>query len=251
MAGTVHRLKSTALIWAVLPTLSIAGGAGIASNTAAAGPVSLSAGADVVSAYWFRGATLTDRLTLQPSATVGWSRTGLALTVLGSAAVTDRDRLRFADEVDLILGWDLPVSLGRHDGTLSASCAEYFYTAYSGPSAHTEEAMIGFTLDGRLVPSLTAYYDFGLGDELYLEAGLAPEFALDGDDGPRLGLQLILGAGRLGEPFGLRDVEAAGSLSFPLGSISLAPGLGYAYVPSGPFEGDGRFIGRISVSFGE
>ena len=45
-----------------------------------------------------------------------------------------------------------------------------------------------------LAPSLTLYYDFGLIDDFYITAGVAPEFPLgDQDDAPVLGLSASIG----------------------------------------------------------
>ena len=106
-------------------------------------------------------------------------------------------------------------------------------------------------IEGYLAPSVTAYYDVDLSDEVYVEALIEPEIALGSADGPAVVIAARVGAGEYGEPFGLRNTEVWGGLRFSVGSMSLTPRAGYGYAPAGPEAGESRFIGGFSVAFGE
>jgi hypothetical protein len=215
------------------------------------GTLAWSAGADLWSAYWYRGMLATDRITFQPSLNLSYEKAGLDLTVWSSTAVQDRDRLGSADEIDLILNYAKPFSWAGRSGAVNIGYTEYFFTAYSGSASHTEEVMLGAGLDGRLAPSLTAYFDVGLYDETYVEASIEPEISLRPEDRLTLVLTAVLGAGEYGEPFGLRDAQTGCALRFRTGALTMAPGVKYAYVPAGPEEGESRFLGGLSVGFGQ
>lgn len=211
--------------------------------------LALSACADSWSSYWFRGETITDRWTLQPSMTLAAGDWGLDLTVWASLAVQDRARLEGQDEVDFIVEYSRPFEFGRTAGAITLGVTEYVFTGASSGESHTEEASLGVALDGRLAPSATAHYDFGIVDEPYFEASVEPEFDL----GRGLALALCAGAGAAGgdEPFGFRDVYARASVSIPAGPVVLSPTAGYGYAPDGPAEGAERAFFGVSLSWGE
>lgn len=214
-------------------------------------PVSFSFTTDSWSGYWYRGMTVTDRLTVQPSAALCFENAGLELGFWSSYALVDRSRLRGADEVDLILSYSRPFTWAGRAGEIGLGYTEYFFTAYGGSSSRTGEMIFCASLDNALAPSLSAYYDVDLFDETYLEASIEPEIAIGSDEGPSIVLLARLGAGEYGEPFGLRSTEAGCGLRFRAGSISLLPRVGYGYAPAGPEEGESLFSGGFSVTFGE
>jgi hypothetical protein len=215
----------------------------------AAPALATSACAESWSSYWFRGETITDRWTLQPSMTLSAEEWGLDLTVWGSLAVQDRARLEGQDEVDFILEYSRPLELGRTTGSITLGVTEYVFTRAPSGESRTEEASLGIALDGLLAPSATAAYDFGIVDEPYFEASVEPEFDL----GRGFALALCAGAGAAGggEPFGLRDLFARASVSVPAGPVVLSPAAGYGYAPDGPAEGAERAFFGVSLSWGE
>ncbi len=214
-------------------------------------PVAVSASADSWSSYWWRGARVTDRATIQPCATLSFERAGIELSYWSSYALASRDRLQSADEIDLILTYAMPVSVAGRSGAVNVGYTQYFFTAYAGDESHTEEVMAGVSSDGFLAPSLTAYYDAGLFDEVYLEAGIEPEIPLGSGGSPALVICAIVGAGQNGEPFGLRNAEAACGVRFPVGSAGLTPRVGFGYAPSGPNKGERLFFAGLALAFGE
>lgn len=214
-------------------------------------PVSFSFMTDIWSGYWYRGMTTTDRITAQPSGAVSFGSTGLQVGFWSSYALADRDRLRFADEVDLILNYSRPFSWAGQTGSICLGYTEYFFTAFGGAASRTGEVILCAAMEYALAPVLTAYYDVDLFDEAYVEASIAPEIALGSADAPAAVMTARLGAGEYGEPFGLRNAEVSAGLRFRIGSIALTPHLGYGYAVAGPEEGESQFLGGVSAAFGE
>lgn len=214
-------------------------------------PASFSAGLDTWSSYWFRGGLVTDRLTLQPRATIAWAPAGLEIEAWNSFAVWDRDRLGCCDESDITLTHTRTLRWGAREVESSAGYTQYFFTGAPGSSSHTEEAALGMALDAILSPSLAGYYDMGLYDETYLEVGIAPEIPLRPDDEEALVLEFLLGAGSYGEPFGLRDIDVRCSAGIGLGGGRVAPVIGAGCAPTGPYKDDWKIFGGVSITFGE
>jgi Bacterial protein of unknown function (Gcw_chp) len=213
--------------------------------------LSVSADVGALSSYWWRGWLVTDRMTLQPSATLAWETAGFEVTAWGSAALVDRDRLGSADEIDLILGYSRPFGLADRDGAFDLGYTQYLFTAVPDSTAHTEEMMLSLSLDTRLAPSLTFSYDLGLYDEAYIEAAIGPEIALSDGGGTAFLLEANVGAGSFGEPFGFRNAQAEASLRVKAGPLTLAPKVGYGYALSGPNRAQDRRFAGLSVIVGE
>jgi|GEM_PF-1662981 len=225
--------------------------AGAESDADDAAPLSFCAGIDSWSSYWFRGATVTDRLTLQPRIAMGWAPAGIEIELWNSFAVRDRDRLACCDETDISLTHTRSYEWRGRTAEISIGCTEYMFTGAEESGSHTEEIALGLALGGFFAPSLTGYYDIGLYDEGYLEAGASPEILLDGEGAASVLLEILLGAGSFGEPFGLRALEARCSLTLGYGSLALTPSIGAGYAPAGPYKEDWAAFGGVSLEFGD
>jgi hypothetical protein len=214
-------------------------------------PLTFSLTTDAWTGYWYRGTTVTDRLTVQPSGALCFESAGIEVGFWSSYALDDRDRLGSADEIDLILNYTKPFAWAGQTGSIGVGYTEYFFTASGGSSSRTGEVTMCAAIEGFLAPSITAFYDVDLYDETYVEAMIEPEIALASTDGPAIVLTARVGAGKYGEPFGLRSTEFSSGLRFQTGSMSLTPRVGYGYAPAGPEKGTNLFFGGFSISFGE
>jgi hypothetical protein len=135
-------------------------------------------GADLATAYVFRGATFNDGLVLQPYAEIG----GLPVTlsVWGNMDIDDYDgALKDGEfsEIDLAAAYVLPLGLEALE--VSTGYTEYLY-----PGSETEadrEISLGFALDLPLSPSLSVFYglDGGIEKSLHAEFGIGHTFEID------------------------------------------------------------------------
>jgi hypothetical protein len=163
--------------WMVLATAAtVALGAVCAAR---ADDATASAGADVVSAYIFRGATVNDEVNVQPA--LGGSFYGASL---GTWANFNTDVSQF-DEIDYTVGYGLPL------GEESPMAVALGYTEYTYPTAVDElgagleadrEVSVGVTLSRVLFsPSATVFYGIEgpfLEDGLYIELKAGHKYAL-------------------------------------------------------------------------
>ncbi len=130
---------------------------------------------DYVSKFIFRGADILDNGgAIQPSLTLE-SESGLLLNVWASAALSDRDNFKTADEVDLIAEYS--TALGELFGFTTGTIA-YLYPRSqleNGELAGRSAAEAYFILlleEPIFNPSLKFAYDFMTGNNGYLEFGI-------------------------------------------------------------------------------
>ena len=147
-----------------------------------AGEANASAGLDVMSAYVFRGATVSDEVSFQPY--VEGTFYGVTAGTWGNL---NTDASQF-DEIDYYASYDLP--LGECPVGLSVGYTEYTYpTATSENPATGEvsgleadrEVRLSASLDTLLSPSATVSYGIEgpfLNKGIYIELGLEHEFPI-------------------------------------------------------------------------
>lgn len=131
-------------------------------------------GADVATAYIFRGATENDEVNVQPY--IEATAYGI---VFGTWANFNTDTEQF-DEIDYYLSYDIPMPEDVPVG-VSVGYTEYTYpTATSMVGTNTvgleanREIGLGLSLDTILAPSLGFYYgvDGGIDQSLYIEGSV-------------------------------------------------------------------------------
>ncbi|MDA0989900.1 MAG: TorF family putative porin [Verrucomicrobia bacterium] len=146
---------------------------------------SASAGADVVTAYIFRGVTINDDVNVQP-----WLEGSFYGVTIGTWANFNSKPSQF-DEIDYYAGYDLP--LEDSPVGLSLGYTEYTYPTAPAPTTDpvtgvvtgTEadrEVSISASLDSILSPSLAVYFGLEgpfLDEGMYIELGLSHEVAVD------------------------------------------------------------------------
>lgn len=169
-------------------TMTMAAMAAAACLAVQAPGAEVTVGADVASAYVFRGVTFNDGAVFQPYAEIGGLPVGLI--VWGNLDIEDYDDTlnggQFS-EIDLALSYDLPLGTDKFGASVG-------YTEYTYPGAEGDadrEAALDLTLDVPLSPSLGFYYGVDGGIEKSLHVGFALKHKVEmGKDAA-----LTLGAG--------------------------------------------------------
>jgi uncharacterized protein (TIGR02001 family) len=130
----------------------------------------ISATADVVSTYYWRGFDLTDHEpAFQPGVTLTHNASGLSLNLWGSIALDDRSTTRDVDELDLTVGLDRSVGEALD---VSLGAIFYFYPQLAPEEDSTEEIYAGLGFPSApLSPTITYFQDLNLGDGGYLLIG--------------------------------------------------------------------------------
>ena len=130
----------------------------------------LSATADVVSTYYWRGFDLTDHNpAFQPGFTLTHNPSGLSVNLWGSVALADRSSTRDVDELDLTVSLDRSL---RDAVDVSVGAIFYFYPRLDPSEDSTEEIYAGLSFPSLpLAPTATYFQDFNLGDGGYLLIG--------------------------------------------------------------------------------
>ena len=167
--------------------------------------------AGVVSKNIWRGFDVLpdDEPALQGSLHYVFGASGFETLVAGSFALSNRSRLkalnlsRDLDEIDFILKYYR--SLNQTFG-LTVGLNSYFFPR-KNKDVYSPEAFAGITLQNfPLFPTITFYYDFNLGDDLYVRLSLQQFVPM----GERLFLLKIAAGynnGQYGENSGLSDIE--------------------------------------------
>jgi hypothetical protein len=234
-------------------SLVLIAGAAVMTATPLGSQVSLTLGADPVTHYVWRGIdVLGGGIPVQPWATAEFGATGLSVTAWGSFATADRDfQIAGVPRSDMD-EMDITLDFSRDAGPLALSIGgihySYFSQGYPSETTTTYEAYVGAGL-ARLpfAPTVTAFYDFNLGDGVYL--------AFTGEQSVPLGrpVDLFFGVGYMDQNWrpeaGISDVNVGVGLPFSLGRLSFAPSVTYTYAPaSGPLESSSTVWARFRVS---
>lgn len=155
----MHPLRITLGLIActALPALAVE-----VEKTASTTPITATAGADLASAYIFRGFTVNKRPAVQPALKVQVG--GFTAGAWGSLA-SDVQENEVEKEMDLYASYDLPLDIV----TLSAGYTQYMYP--DTELDDDQEVMAKISLSTMLSPSLAAYRGVGGGieDSTYYE----------------------------------------------------------------------------------
>ncbi len=211
--------------------------------------ISVEAGADLFSQYLFRGAVITDKLTLQPAITLGFGDSGFSFNVWGSAAVLDRRTLDQGDELDFTVTLDRSLDAGDKSVGLSVGYIQYTFPSLSTGTKHSEEFFVGLSLDNPIAPSLTLYYDFGAFDVWYLNGAVGREFPLKPESNIMLGVSGDIGFSDATGSFTFNHIGVSASLNVSRGAVSFSPTIGILYSDKELNADETEIWGGISVSF--
>ncbi len=211
--------------------------------------IQTSANLTVVSRYIWRGFDTipNNRPSVQPSLTLGFGESGLWLNLWSAVAIVDTDFV----ELDLIVGYDRVLS---KDITFSTG-AGYFtfpsYPNYPDKNSTSPEIYLGATFSSiPLSPRLTSYYDFNLGDGLYLTLDLQYSFPLGAKD---LRSTFLLGYTtqykNFGIDSGLSDICFGLSTDFCLKKFTFTPSLNYVIVPNETINQEDEIWAGLSINY--
>jgi len=236
---------------------------GQAQEEAAAPAVEAAAAVDVASAYIFRGATISDEVSVQPTLEAAF----YGVTLGTWANFNTADEVRQFDEIDYYASYALPV--GKCPVGLSVGYTEYTYpTAYTGAEVDDAGVLVadGAGLEADREVNVTASYETGLTDSLTLSTALAGNLGIEGpflDEGlyvsAETGLEqavcdtvavncgVVVGA-ELGDNYeenGVSHVTATAGASYRM----LAATAGYVFETNDEIvEVDEDFFGSASLS---
>ncbi len=215
----------------------------------ASSEVQVSSNLTCVSRYLFRGSDIipNDGPALQPSLTLSLGESGLWFNLWSAIALVDTDFV----ELDFIVGYDRVLS---KDANLSVGIGLFTfpsYPDYPDKNSTSPEIFLGTTLCSvPLSPRLTAYYDFNLGDGLYLTFDLQKSFTLGGQV---LHPTFLVGCTTQNKSFGvdpgLSDICFGLSTDFPLKRLTLTPSLNYVIVPNETVNQENEIWAGLSLIY--
>lgn len=186
--------------------------AGAAAHAEAA---EATAGADLVSAYVWRGITFNDGLVVQPYVDVA-AENGFAINVWGNYDVDDYDGAledNEFSEVDITLSYALPTE------TVDMTVGHIEYLFPNGGVGTSEIfASISVPFMEYLAAGIDAYYDYDEVEDYYLAATIACDAEME--SGVALGVSATVGyAGddfTIGEDDGLHEYTLGMSAGYPV-----------------------------------
>jgi len=208
-------MKRMGLMVLVIPVLLFGGVLSAAGADA-------SAGADIVSAYVWRGITFNDGLVVQPYVDVA-ADNGFAINVWGNYDIDDYDNTLDENEfseVDLTLSYALPIEAAD----ITIGHIEYLFP---NGGVGTSEVFLSTYAPflNNLSMGIDAYYDYDEVEDYYLAATLAYDIELESG----LGLGGSASAGYAGNDFtmgpddGLHEYTLTGNLSYAVsGSMAVS-----------------------------
>lgn len=205
----------------------------------------LSVEAHYVSRYIWRGfdATPDNNTAFQPSLRYSFAESGLWVNLWGSIGLTERNKIKTADEVDYVFGYDKSLA----GGIIDFSAGMYYYTFpnLEGNNA-TPEVFISIALNKiPLSPSFSFYHDMDIADGQYLLFSVSRTMTA-------IPLVLGLSAGYNNNysvnDSGISDIILSFSYNVTLNRITLIPALYFALTPMESVNKDGSEI-WFSIGF--
>lgn len=219
-------------------------------------------GADIASAYVFRGVTFNDGLVVQPYVDV--AGLPIAVGVWANFDVDDYDGAandgQFS-EIDLYASYDLPLegpvglSLGYCEYTYPGSGGDPVVDEEGGASStfgeSDRELSLSASLDTILAPSVGVYYgiDGGIEKTTYVEASIGHSLALSDE----VGLDLGAGVGYVSpdegdDGFSHYTASATLSYAFVSAGVTYVGQIDDDVLPDGPGAYDVEVIGTLGIS---
>ncbi|MCH7783607.1 hypothetical protein IID62_11140 [candidate division KSB1 bacterium] len=187
--------------------------------------VSVSGSVAFVTKYIWRGYNIVDDPAIQPSLDFGFGESGFSANVWYSAGLSKRDKNGAADELDFTLDYSTSLANGA-----AISLGFIYYTFpnqdnFDFGDHATPEIYAAFTPGvPYLSPTLTLYYDFNLGDDLYATIGI-DHTAEAGEGSVGASALLAYNNGQFGANSGFSHVELSVFAAIPAGAFEIAPSL--------------------------
>ncbi len=188
---------------------------------------------DLASRYIWRGFDIfyDNQPAWQPSLTYTFGDSGFSINLWGSYALAGRDELKFLDETDLTLLYELGVS--DKISLVAGFCHYGWYRArnFSFKNSTTQEFFLIASLPYVLLtPSLSVFYDVNIGDGIYVLLDCSHSVILN--DSLELALTVSLGynGNQFVDDSGLSDLTFGMSLPISLDGITISPYINYCIV---------------------
>jgi len=228
----------------------------ISSVLPAFGQHSMNADLDYVTRYMWRGFdVLDDRTAIQPSITYSHDG-GFSVNVWTSFGLCDRNEVNDLDEVDVTFSYSKPIN---DIFSVEAGLVNYLYPVMDDfPDDNSMSQEIFFTVSAAYSigsPYLSVYYDFNLGDGLFIQAGYSREFELNEDLKPVFSVDLGYNNGSWGvQDMGLSNLDAGLTLPVNFDKFSLGFGLYSVFILNDELRDMNRgesteLWGKISLSY--
>lgn len=210
---------------------------------------------DFTSRFIFRGIDIlgNNNPALQPSITYTFGESGLSLNVWGSFALSERERCKYLDEIDLTLtyAFKTPEKYLLEVGFINYGY--WFSKAHKFKDMTTQEFFVKAGLPTLLFsPALTAYYDINQGDGLYLQLSGMHTLVLNKGINLDLSAKLGYNAGWCipeGAKTGFSDLTIGAAVPFNVGKITLSPFINYTFVFLDAINQDDEFWFGVSLIF--
>jgi len=211
--------------------------------------IQMSSTLTLVSRYIWRGFDTipNNKPSAQPSLTLNFGKSGLWFNLWSAIALVDTDFV----ELDFIVGYDRVLSKNVALSTGVGYFTFPSYPNYPDKNSASPEIYLGTTFSSiPLSPRLTAYYDFNLGDGLYLTLDVQKSFPL----GAKVFRStFLLGYTtqykNFGVDSGLSDICFGLSTDFVFKKLALSPSLNYVIVPNETINREDEIWTGLSINY--
>ncbi len=210
---------------------------------------------DFTSRFIFRGIDIlsNNNPAIQPSITYTFGKSGFSLNAWGSFALSERERCKYLDEIDLTLSYVFKTP-GKYSLEVGFINYGYWFSpAHKLKDMTTQEFFVKVGLPNVLFsPTLSAYYDINQGDGLYLQLSGIHTVALNKNINIDLSAKLGYNAGQwipAGAKTGFSDLTIGAAVPFKTGKITLSPFINYTFVFLDAINQDDEFWFGVSVIF--
>jgi uncharacterized protein (TIGR02001 family) len=207
--------------------------------------IKMSSNLTLVSRYIWRGFDTipNNKPSVQPSLTLNFGKSGLWCNLWSAIALVDTDFV----ELDFIVGYDKVLSKNVALSTGVGYFTFPSYPNYPDKNSTSPEIYLGTSFSSiPLSPRFTAYYDFNLGDGLYL--------TLDLQKSSPLGAKVFRSTFLLGyttqyRNSGFSDICFGLSTDFVFKRLTLTPSLNYVIVPNESINQEDEIWAGLSMNY--
>ncbi len=216
----------------------------------------LSTDAEFVTRYMWRGFDVLDnRSAIQPSVTYSHDD-GFYLNIWSSFCLYDRDAVKDVDEVDVTISYSRSIN---EIFAFEAGLVNYLFPAMDGfpdDNSNTQEIYLALSASYfKGDPYLAIYYDFNLGDGLFVQAGYSREVELSDKISTIFNFDLGYIDGSWGlEERGFSNIDTGLTIPLDLENFGLSFGLYSVFILNDQLKDMNRgksteLWGKVSFSF--
>lgn len=206
-----------------------------------------------VSTYVWRGFTQYDNnvFAIQPSLTYHFGKSGFSLNLFTSYALKDRNLYKQNEEIDFSLMYDFKPFENLYLSIGITNYGYYYINNYSFKKGNSQEVFVSASLPYIIfTPTISLYYDFNLGNGLYIQ--LSGNHTIELNRVLSLDISLTLGynSGQWVDSHGLSDANIIIGLPLNYKNTSITPYVAYTHVFLEPVSPDSldKFWAGFSIS---